>query len=301
MANDLSAFNAQLWSKMLIENLDQINFMLPKVNRAWEGQLNNVGDTVQVRTLGNVVMGSYGKNSTTISYQDLSPVKEPLTVSDSQYFAFEVDDVDGIQNDMDLLQLYSQRAAVAVSNKVEAKILAAYAGAYTANVVAGSGGAAITLDSTTASSTGIYQQIVAAEIALSNQNVPLEGRWMVLDPKSVGLILNDTAHFIRATSLGDGVVQQGTVDGKAPSQESGYMGMCSSFRIYQSTALPIVNGVKYMPFGNNNAIAYVAQLKTIETIRLQDRFATAVRGLLLHDTKVFAEASKQLGYIAATP
>ena len=122
MANSLSAFNAQVWSQAIIRNLDRINVMLPHTNRQWDGVLNSVGDTVQVRTLGSVTTGSYSKGQT-ISYQGLSPVKEALTVSDSVYFAFQVDDIDKVQNDHDALMLYAQRAAVAINNAVEDKIL----------------------------------------------------------------------------------------------------------------------------------------------------------------------------------
>jgi hypothetical protein len=47
VANNLSAFNAQLWSKALIAKLDQINVLKRLVNTQYEGVLNNVGDTVR--------------------------------------------------------------------------------------------------------------------------------------------------------------------------------------------------------------------------------------------------------------
>lgn len=301
MANDLSAFDAQLWSKKLVQNLDNVNFMLGLVNRDWdEGQLNNVGDTIQVRTFGNVVMGSYTKNVTTLNYQDLSPTKEGLQVNGSDYFAFGVDDVDAIQNDIGALQGYTYRGAVAMNDKVEQKIFSAYPQALAANQITGGAGAAITLDATTSDSTGIYQQIVLAGQNLTTQNVPLANRWLALDPKSLSLLLKDTAHFVRATVLGDGVVQKGTLNGEDQATP-GLMGMCGGFQIYVSNQLPIVSGAKYLLYGDTKAIAYVGMLKTVEVIRLPDRFETAVRGLLLHDVKVFAEASKRLGYIKATP
>jgi hypothetical protein len=299
MANNLAAFNAQLWSKSLIANLNQVNVMLPKTNRQWEGQLNGIGDTVQVRTLGSVTMSAYTKNSTSISYQDLTPVKEPLTVADAQYFAFEVDDVDAIQNDIDALDSYTMRAAVSMNNTIEAKILAAYTGALAANKITGASSANITLDSTN-SATGIYNNLVKARENLSAQNVPLAGRWVVVDPKTVTLLLNDTAHFIRSTSLGDGVVGNGTIDGHVQTVP-GYVGKCAGFDVFESNAVPIVSSSKYLVYGDNMAIAYVSQLKELEVIRLQSSFTTAVRGMLLHDTAVFAESSKRLGYIKATP
>src|SRR3954469_9775714 len=98
MANDLSVFNSEAWSSRLVAKLDQVNVMLPLVNRNWEGDLRQ-NKTVNVRTLGSISMATYTPNSTTISYQDLTPTKEQFTVSNSKYFAFNVDDVDRAQND----------------------------------------------------------------------------------------------------------------------------------------------------------------------------------------------------------
>src|SRR6266404_2791881 len=112
MSNSLSAFNAQVWSKALIQKLDQINVLKRLVNTQYEGVLNNIGDTVQVRTPGNITMSTYTRNSTTISYQDLAPSKEPFTIADASYFAFDVDDLDEVQNDLNALNIYAARAAV---------------------------------------------------------------------------------------------------------------------------------------------------------------------------------------------
>jgi hypothetical protein len=128
MANNLAAFNSEAWSKRLVEKLNQVNVMLPLVNRNWEGDLRQ-NKTVNVRTLGSISMSTYTPNSTTISYQDLTPVKEEFTVSDSKYFAFDVDDVDKAQNDLSAMDGYLGRAVVAVNNTVESKLLATYSSA----------------------------------------------------------------------------------------------------------------------------------------------------------------------------
>ena len=56
MANNLSAFNSEAWSARLATKLDQINVMLPLVNRNWEGDLRQ-NKTVWVRTPGSISMG----------------------------------------------------------------------------------------------------------------------------------------------------------------------------------------------------------------------------------------------------
>jgi hypothetical protein len=127
MANNLAAFNSEAWSERLVTKLDQINVMLPLVNRNWEGDLRQ-NKTVWVRTPGNISMGSYSRG-TTVVYQDLTPTKESFTVNDGEYFAFEVDDIDKAQSDINAMDVYMKRAVVAMNNTVEAKLLSAYTSA----------------------------------------------------------------------------------------------------------------------------------------------------------------------------
>jgi hypothetical protein len=305
VANDLSAFNAELWSKALIANLDQINVMIPHTNREYDGQLNNIGDTVNVRTLGSITMNSYTKNSTTVSYEDLVPDKEQMTISDAEYFAFSVEDIEAIQNDINALMKYSGRAAVAVNNKVEAKILSAYSSAHNSNKITNSNAPfTLTSETTSGGSLAVYDALVQARENLAKFNVASPGIWCVVDPATTSLLLKDTKYFIRATDLGDRVVQNGTVDGQVRTRP-GFVGRCAGFDIFESNAIPTATvgspGVdaKYLIYGDDTAINYVAQIRSMETLRLQTKFATAVRGLLLHDVKVFAENSKRLGYILA--
>lgn len=289
MANDLSAFKTEVFSQKLIMNLDKINVMLPLVNRDWEGELAKLGDTVHVRTLGSVTLSAYDK-STPINYQDLAPAKEPMVVDDAQYFAFQVDDVDLNQNALNALDLYSQRAAVAVNDKIEAKLLSNYAAAHANNRITGASSAAIALDKD-----NIYSYFVKARTALTKQNVPTLNRWLVIDADTEALIL-ESDYFVKGgTEASDKAKAEGTLGGTRP----GFLGRIAGFDVYTSNNVPVASGAKYIQFGDPYAIAYAAQINEIERLRLESQFATAVRGLLLHDTKVFSEASKRLGYIKA--
>src|SRR5205085_2891586 len=141
MANNLAAFNRPIWVQRLIRKLDQTNVMLGLVNRDYEGDFKTGGgDTVTVRTPGSVTMGTYTKNGT-ISYQDLAPTSENFTVADAQYFAFKVDDIDQAQNDLKALDVYVNRAMVALNNLVDAKIRSKYTSTATANKITGASNA----------------------------------------------------------------------------------------------------------------------------------------------------------------
>lgn len=304
MANDLSAFNATAWSKRIVQKLDQRNVMLQLINKDYEGELQDHGDTVYIRTPGNVSMSTYTKNSTTISYQDLAPTKEPFTVSDASYFAFKVDDVDKAQNDLSAMDMYTKRAVVAINNAIDAKIKSKYTSAATSNKITGASSAAITLTSDTSATTGVYGRIAALAEAFSTNSVPEDGRWLVVHPTIRTLLWNDTSHFIRSSDLGDYVVKSGRLsqDGSpmGVAANNGFIGTILGFDVFM-TATPITDGSSnYILGGTRDAITYAGVINQIEALRLQTSFANAVRGLLLHDAVTLAEYSKELGYIKCT-
>jgi hypothetical protein len=398
MANDLSAFNSEAWSDRLVTKLDQINVMLPLVNRNWEGDLR-LNKTVWIRTPGNIAMAPYTRG-TQISYQDLTPAKEAFTVNDGEYFAFEVDDIDKAQSDINAMDVYMKRAVVAMNNTVEAKLLSSYvftpganqitAGTTGAPNAAGSGATAtctlsgsglpgtstqvgaialtsggsgyavppvvqitpapgdfgwgatatatisggavtaitltnpganykvaptikivpadpISLTSDTSPSTGIYQLFQDVRQIHSNNNVPRDGRWAIVDPYTASAIMEDTTHFVRAGELGDLIVQSALIGGddvaRTAVEAPGFIGMIAGYAVYETPHVPVdpADGSRYLLFGDPEAISYAAQITEIEALRLQNTFANAVRGLLLHDIFVPMEASKRLVTIKVAP
>lgn len=298
MANDVSAFKAELWSKSIILQLRRINVMYSKVDRSFEGELSGYGAVVKVRTVGGITIGDYVPNSTTLTYQDLNPDIETLTVDQANHFAFKVDDVEKIQTDEDLLQLYSGEAAKSMSEKVDNTIFAVYSSAHADNQISSSG-SPITLTSTT-SGTSVYDNLVSAATALGNKNAPLSERWAIIDPHTHGLLLKDTTNFNRATASGDAVARSGVIGGAMSDADPGYVGDCAGFRCYVSTALPRNGSTgKYILYGQGKCVNYVSKLQSFESIRLESTFGTAMRGLIVHKAKVFAERAKRLGYIYA--
>jgi hypothetical protein len=308
VANNLAAFDAEVWSKSLVTKLDQVNVMLRLVNRDWEGDLRQA-KTVNIRTAGNITLAPYTKG-TAITYEDLAPVKEQFTVNDAEYFAFSVEDIDAAQNDLNALEVYTARAAVGMSNTVETKLLSPYSQVPLDNVISSSsvvtGGAGafgatvnpLVLDSSTASTgnqIGVYSMFVKARTKLSKQHVPMMGRWAVVSPDEVALLLEDTAHFVRATDLGDAVVQSGTLGDMVSraNDAPGFVGRCAGFDVYECTQLPFDSAGHYCMFGDRWFISYAAQITEIEPLRLQTQFANAIRGLMLHDTFVAAECAKR--------
>lgn len=374
MANNLAAFNSEAWSPYMAMKLNQLNVMLPLVNRNWEGDLRN-NRTVHVRTRGNLAMSTYTKGLTLVS-QDLTPTDEEFTVNDFKYLQFACDDIDKAQSDINAMAVYADAAVIAMNNTVEAKLLSTYSSAavtigavptYTTKAVLtpvitagavssvtitsggtgytsapilqfvggdGNGATAtcaltsgvitsvtvtaggnnytiapsviqttatgIVADSSTTAGVGIYPLFTQAWSIHSKQNVPLGpgSRWSVVDPDTATLLFNDTAHFVRATNLGDNVVMNSFVGGEMVTNKAkemnGFIGTVAGYSVFVCNHTPTSGGNKFILFGDNQAISYASQITRVDAFVSQTTFADVIRALLVHDTFVPAEASKRL-------
>lgn len=86
--------------------------------------------------------------------------------------------------------------------------------------------AAATVMAATAAMTkdNVYETFVAARTQMSKAKVPTEGRFALVSPDTYALLLN-CDQFVRATSLGDAVVQSGAV------------GKVAGFTVFEDTTL----------------------------------------------------------------
>lgn len=252
---------------------------------------------MQVRTFGNITVQDYNRGQP-IAAEFLVPVREQLSIDASKYFAFDVDDLDKVQNDINAIDGYTQRAGVALANNVDSFIFGATTSAHASNIVS-NGGSAVDITPNTAA-TAMYELAVSAGLSLDNFDVPTNDRWMVVSPYAKSILLKSTSYFIRATDMGDAVVATARLGMSArEAMGRGYIGQMAGFDVWVSTNLVTTATGKYCPFGQGKPIAYAAQIPvgTVEALRLEGTFATRVRGLLLHGKKVFTEDTKRLGYI----
>jgi hypothetical protein len=300
VANDLSAFVPQVWSRNLIANINQVNIAIPVMcNHDYEGEIRDAGDTVQVRTFGNITVGPYTRGTTIVS-QSLTPVKETLVISDSQYFAFDVDSLDIAQNDINAIQGYTGRAGVSMSNAVDTFVMnKALAGVNAANKI-GTPAAPIAITPDVAA-TAVYKQLVAAGLCLDKLNVSADSRWAIVTPFFKSLIMSSTTYFIRATDMGDAIIRSAGLSARDATR-IGFIGQAAGFDVYMSNNLPTNATYWANLFGQGLPVCYAAQIPpgTLEVLRLETTFATRVRGLLLEGAQVFAEDSKRLGVIYTT-
>jgi hypothetical protein len=262
----LSNFLPEIWSKKLLKIFDKTVVMANLVNRDFEGEIQSAGDVVHVRTFGDVTINSYTRDMT-ISFQSLTDPMVDLLIDQQKYFAFKVDDLDKAQSNIDILEGYAGRAAIAIRDVVDTRLIGHYADVDSGNVI-GTDGAPITL-----TSSNIYSYITQLGEKLDNCNIPQEGRNLVITPKFKTLLLQ-SAEFTRATSLGDNVIQ------------NGYIGNVAGFSVHVTTNNPAVSGVVNLLAFTRDYMSFASQVSKIETVRPYNMFADAVKGLYLYGSKV---------------
>lgn len=87
-------FIPQIWSARLLNHLDKRHVYLNLLNRDYEGEIKNFGDTVKVNQIGDITIKDYTKGTDIEAPEDVSGAQQELKIDQAKYFNFSVDDVD---------------------------------------------------------------------------------------------------------------------------------------------------------------------------------------------------------------
>jgi hypothetical protein len=271
-------FIPTIWSARILSNLMKALVYGNLVSRDYEGDIRQFGDSVKIGGIGAITVGAYTKNSTTISWQTLADATQTLTIDQSKYFAFKVDDVDQVQTKPKLMDEAMKEAAYAIADTIDQFIAAKYANAATANKVGSDGASAVTVGYGSGE-TDPYKQLVDMGVLLTQASVPTEGRWGVVSPWYTGM-LRKSATF---------VANPASPSGEA-AMINGYVGRVAGFDLYESNN--VTNDAQATPtyramFGVRSAISLAIQKELApEAVRLETQFADGIRGLVLYGGQV---------------
>ena len=265
MVQDLSNFISEVWSKKLTALLDKSGVMMQCVNRNYEGDIKNSGDTVHIRTFGDVTVKDY---SGAITYDELTSPTDTLNIDQKKYFAFKVDDISKAQSNIDIMAGYLERAKVAIDLAKDSFLLGKHVDVPSGNIV-GTDLAPIAL-----TKDNIYTNFVAVAKALKKANATGKGQkpWIVINPDIEALLIQ-APEFIQADQTADKMLKDGTI------------GKIAGLEVLVCTNFAATAGKYYVVAGTNDAVTFASQVVEIESLRLQDSFDTAVRGLYVYGAK----------------
>jgi P22 coat protein - gene protein 5 len=268
----IQRFRPEIWSAELLVALRKaLVYAAPGVvNRDYEGEISQAGDTVRITSISDPTIGTYVPNVTVIVPEELTDAQRTLVVDQAKYFAFKVDDVDARQAKGNVMPEAMRRSAYKLADNVDQFIAALYTGVPAANAVG-------TMSVPTATPTAFYDSVlVPLKVLLDQSNVPTEGRYCIIPPWLHGRALRDD-RFVRADASGNG----GDV------LRNGFVGRAAGFDIKVSNNAPLVTGDDYaVTAGVDMAISYAEQINKTEAYRPEAGFADAIKGLLLYGGKL---------------
>lgn len=261
-----STFIPEIWSKKLNQMLEKNCVMMQCVNKNWEGEISQQGDTVKIITPADVTVSTL--TSDNITYTSLAPKSQDLVIDQKKFFAFKIDDVAKVQSNMDIMEAHLVNAKKAIEEVQDSYLLAMHTDVTESNTV-GSESLPITLDKST-----IYEHFVKLSLALKNSDAVHTGvrPWVVINPNIESYLLQ-SPEFIKAYNVADETLRDGAI------------GRIAGMDVLVSTNLTDIDNKYYVLAGTNDAITFASQLAKIESLRDKDSFSDLVRGLYLYGAK----------------
>jgi hypothetical protein len=281
----ITRFRPEIWSANLLVPLRKaLVYGGPQVvNRDYEGEISESGDTVRITSISDPTIGTYSANVTSVTPEELTDAQRTLVVDQAKFFSFFVDDVDARQAKGNVIPEAMSRAAYKLADQVDQYLVSLYTGAQSANQLG-------TVAVPTATPTAFYDLVlVPLKVKLDEANVPTEGRFCVVPSWLHGRGLRDD-RFVRADA-----------SGSADTLRNGFVGRAAGFDIMMSNNAPLVTGDDYLVLaGNNSAITYAEQINSVEAYRPEAKFADAVKGLLLYGAKLVRPDSIATAIVSQT-
>jgi hypothetical protein len=274
-------FIPEIWSGKLIENFYDATVLSAISNTDYEGEIRNMGDTVNIRTTPEITIQTYVKGQT-LSVENPDKAKLQLIIDKGEYFACVEDDVDQVQTDMNLMDMWSKDASERMKIKIDQRVLTDLlpdvssnnkgqtAGAISGNIDLGVAGTPEAL-----TTSNVIGKIVDMGTVLDEANCPEGDRFLVIPAKMAGLI--------KQSDLKDASI---TGDGSTPLR-NGRLGMIDRFTVYVSHNLKKTSGGEFSVIGGHKmGFTFASQMTNMETIRSETTFGNIIRGLQVYGYKV---------------
>ncbi len=283
-SNSTGRFIPQIWTGKLVEKFYDATVFGEIANTDYEGEIKNQGDTVHIRTTPTLTIRDYQIGGS-LNYENPTNPAVELQIDKGKYFAFQVDDIDEYQADIDIMDDWAGDGGEQMKIAVDTEILAyvptgvsaSNAGA-AAGVKSGSYNLGVATAWVSLTKANILDYLVDLGSVLDEQNVPESGRWIVLPAWACGMIKKSDLKDASLAGDSQSIVRNGRV------------GMIDRFMIYMSNNLDItVDGatnVTNIIAGHKVGLTFAAQMTKMETLPNPNSFGKLVRGLNVYGRKV---------------
>jgi len=295
-----SAYVKQLFAKKVLRNFYEITVFGTIANTDYQGEIKGMGDKVWLRTTPELTISDYQVGEDiSAKYEVPASNARELDIDQGKMWAFQIDDIDDVQTDLNLMNIFANDAAERMAIAIDRDVLrfiavgtdatsdawsttsdvattnwGPTAGAISGDINLGDSttGTPVprALNSTDNDVNNILSAIVDCSQVLDEANIGQEGRWIVLPAWACALLKKGDLRRADITGDGTGVIRNGVI------------GMVDNFTIYRSNNVfedETNGGNFYIPFGTNEAVTFASQLVKTESLRIQNSFGEYMRGL----------------------
>lgn len=279
IAVSTGGFTPEIWSEKININLDNYGAYNDIVNRKYEGEIKAKGDRVHFYTLGSFSVTTYNPNATAftgLEYADPTGTKQTLVVDQAKTIPFKVDDIKKVQSNIDLVNDYTKRMAIAFSNTKDAYIHGLAVTGATTKLHTDSA-LSLSKDNVWAAICKYYE-VLARKNAITKNGLDYAGKRpaLVVTPEFMGVLLQASQFFTNA--FGDKVLRTGQIghigpfdvflDTNITTDKTG----TGSGATYSQTVVALTS----------DAITYAEQITKTETLRDVNDFGDYVRSLMVY-------------------
>ncbi|MDN5860910.1 MAG: hypothetical protein L0H84_20080 [Pseudonocardia sp.] len=275
----LDHFIPEVWNARLLTSLEtNLVYGGPNVvNREYEGDIANAGDTVRITSISDPEISDYVAGVTTITPTPLTTAQRSLVITESKMFAFEVDDVDKRQALGGVMAEGMRRAAYRLRDVADRFLAAKFVGGVqAANLIAAT---QIVAKDPAAPAIGgqlsAYEGIVRLAQRLDEADIPDTGRWVIIPAWYHALLLLDE-RFTDASARGE---QSAAINGM--------VGTVAGMMVARSNNAPTMGADDTAVIaGTSAALSYAEQINMTEAYRPESSFSDAVKGLHVYGAKL---------------
>ncbi|MCQ2957308.1 MAG: hypothetical protein MJ180_00225 [Candidatus Gastranaerophilales bacterium] len=275
-------FTPELWSAKLNATLDDHGKYMDIVNHKYEGEIKSKGDKVYFYTLGSLTVSDYNPTATGfsgITYQDPTGDKQALEISQQKIIPFLVDDIQKVQSNIDLVNQYINRIAVAASQTKD-KYIHGLAVANATTKLHTDSALQLTKDNVWAEVCKMYSVLGRKNALINGVDYAGKRPALVVTPEIEGVIKQCSQFF--ANAVGAEVLRKGQigtlggfdvfVDTNIATDKTG----TGSAAVFSQTMVALTS----------DAITYAEQITKTETLRDKDQVGDFVRCLLVYGGQV---------------
>ncbi len=267
----LTTFIPTLWSARILQNLHKslVYGQAGVINRDYEGEIREVGDSVRINSIGAINVENYAKNSDMNDPDDVMGAGQTLVIDQAKYFNFQVDDIDRVQTRPDVLTEAMREAGYALKDELDGWLAAKWNEA--ANNIGSNASPKTDINTTNYA----YNYLLELGTKLDEANVPSDGRWVIIPPWYKEILLKDSRFINPGTPQAEERLANGRIMRAA------------GFDILMSNNVVNTAGEnnKIMA-GHPMAWTLAEQIIKVEAYRMEKRFADAVKGLHVYGAKV---------------